>query len=312
MELLIVSNAARTHAVAFRAAEYDSVPPGSAAHVIAPGETHLGLPYEEWLARLGMRVALSPAPQAARQEPASSPDVRIGAVLDGGFQLIRRGSLPLLLLAALFQLPPILLSMLPYGPRPSTPWLWMVPLWAWSSMAQAVFVLAFSQAYHGSTPDLRLAMRQAVLRGGAVIAAGVMVTALVTAGMFLFVLPGLFLLCRYFAVIPVVVLEDQGPWKALGRSGSLGEGAGLIIFATFGILEALSFLVRLGLRNLPGDGLPILAAVGVTVAANTFLALLSAAVVTSFYYALRVAREGYDLELLTEQLAEGEPEPVPA
>jgi hypothetical protein len=180
-------------------------------------------------------------------------------------------------------------------------------------VALAVLVHALSQAYHGRTPDLRQATSTVADRGAAVLGASAMVGAMVMVGMVAFVLPAIFLLCRFYLVPAVVVLEDRPAWPALGRASTLVEGAGWKVLGAVVTLYALTFLVSLGMKGMyRAGGTLAFAATPASYVANAFLVLLTAAVVTAFYYALRVETEGYDLQLFAEGLDAPKPAVAPS
>jgi hypothetical protein len=136
---------------------------------------------------------------------------------------------------------------------------------------------------------------------------------MVMVGLAAFVLPGIFLLCRYYIVPAVVVLEDEPAWPAVGRAAALVQGAGLKILGAVVTLQVLGLLVMRGVNGMYGSGGPLaIAATAAGYAANTFLVLLTAGVVTAFYYALRVEKEGYDLQLFAEELDTDAPAPASA
>jgi hypothetical protein len=308
MELLIICNRAQTAADVVPADDVHSVPPGVRARVVAPGESYLGIPYATWREHVGRSVNLEELggwTPARKFEPEPEPaPVAMSAVLDAAFQLVRRGSFPLVALAAALHLPSFLASIMGQdlidGPRDL---LWFTPPGLASyGLSQAVLIVALSHAYHGARPDLRHAVAQTLRRGVAVAGATLLAGLLMLLGLIFFLVPGLVLFCRYFAVPAVVVLEGQGPWRALGRSGSLTRGNGWSIFATMATLQLLSTLVTYGLERLAAGGAWASAVTAAGFAASAFTFLLTAAVTTAFYYALRVSREAYDLQLLTDAL----------
>ncbi|HEU4885848.1 MAG TPA: hypothetical protein VFT45_26665 [Longimicrobium sp.] len=310
MELLILSNPEGTHAQVLAAADADPVPSGEHARVIGPGEAHLGIPYDEWITWLDQTVDLE---AFSEPEGQPAPDIAITAVLDTAFQLIRRAPLPLLALSALLYIPEFVLGGLLQGvPVRVRFFLWPLLSLAWRSVALAVLVDALSQAYHGDRPDLRGTLSAMTSRAPAVLGASAMVGAMVMVGMAAFILPAIFLICRFYLVPAVVALEDESAWPALGRAAALAEGAGLKILGAVATLFALTLLVAQGVTGMYSAGGPLAAiATPAGYAANTFLVLLTAAVVTSFYYALRVEKEGYDLQLFAEGLDDPEAEPAP-
>lgn len=287
--------------------------PGAHGHLVAPGQAYLGIPYDTWHQCLGTTASLrqlrgQPAPGAAA---APGPDVAVGDVLDTAFQLIRRGSILPLGVAVLLFLPPMLLAPAPVGtPRNPVVILWLILTTVWMAMAQVVLIHLLSQAYHGYRPQLRETIAAVAGRFETVLGVTVVAGVLIMLGTMAFVLPGIFLMCRFYVVYAVAVLEDTRTWPALGRSSSLVEGAGWKVLGAVLTVMVLNYLVRYGVGGLYRLGGPLAAiAVPVNVVASAFLALLTAAVVTSFYYALRVTREGYDLEQLAAGL-EDEEEPA--
>jgi hypothetical protein len=307
MELLILSSPEGTHAQVVAASEADSARYGDQGRVIGPGGSHLGIAYDEWRTYLDQTVDLQAFSDPEAREPA--PAIAITDVLDTAFQLIRRGAVPLLALAALLYLPEFLMGTLLQGvPVRTRIFLWPLLSLTWRGVALAVLVHALSQAYHGSRPDLRWATSTVAARAGAVLGASAMVGAMVMVGLAAFVLPGIFLLCRYYIVPAVVVLEDEPAWPSLECAAALAQGAGLKILGAVVTLQVLGLLVGRGVSGLYRSGGPLaLAATAAGYAANTFLVLLTAGVVTAFYYALRVKKEGYDLQLFAEELDAEEP-----
>lgn len=324
MELLIVLNGQGTHADVLAA---DDPQAGSPGRVLRPGETYLGIPYDSWHASLGETASLSelrnraaPEPEWALTAPISSseapaaapptpaPDIAISDVLDTAFQLIRRGSLPVLGAAVLLFVPPFVVAAAPVG-RLYALWmgLYMVASATWTGLTQVVLIHALSQAYEGGRPDLRYTLSVVAQRAGSVLGVTFMVGVAVLLGMMAFVLPGIFLMCMFYVAPAVVVLEDTQAGPALGRSARLVAGAGWKVLGAVVTVMLIGYLVRTGVTSLyRAGGLLASLATPVGFAANAFLTLLTAAVATSFYYALRVAREGYDLERMANRLEDDE------
>ncbi|HYH62983.1 MAG TPA: glycerophosphoryl diester phosphodiesterase membrane domain-containing protein [Solirubrobacterales bacterium] len=134
-----------------------------------------------------------------------------------------------------------------------------------------------------------------------------------------------FLLVRWCVAIPALMVEQKKGSKALGRSFELVENRWL---ATFGVLiVGVIFILLLELLvSLAGEGLGSLASEQ-TMLYIVLLSLMNgigtivtapfqAAIVTVIYYDLRVRKEAFDVELLTEQLEApaigGPPPPPPA
>jgi hypothetical protein len=134
----------------------------------------------------------------------------------------------------------------------------------------------------------------------------------------------IFLLVRWCAAIPVLMVEGAKGSKALGRSFQLVEGRSWATFGALIVAIIFIFLIEF-LVSLASEGLSTLAkeqtelfvvvfsimnGIGTLITAPFF-----AAVVTVIYYDLRVRKEAYDVELMTQQLespgAEGGAVPPP-
>ncbi len=142
--------------------------------------------------------------------------------------------------------------------------------------------------------------------------------------LFIFTLPFcIFLLVRWCVAIPALMVEGTKGSKALGRSWELVESRWM---ATFGVLVvgAIFIILLEILVTLAAEGLGSLADEQTTLyfallsAANGIGTIISApfqaAIITVIYYDLRVRKEAFDVELLTEQLdapAIGGPPPPP-
>jgi hypothetical protein len=167
-----------------------------------------------------------------------------------------------------------------------------------------------SEGYLGRTPRLAAALRftggrMAQLLGASVAAA--FITGLATLAL---VIPGIIVASGYAVVTEVAALERSSEalrrswdltrgfrWKALGLWViALALLAGLVIGA--GILAA-------GVEALLGKG-EVLSTVVVALVSLLIYPLLSC-VFTLFYYDLRVRKEGFDLEMLSQQLGTAAP-----
>lgn len=179
-----------------------------------------------------------------------------------------------------------------------------------SVLVRGATIWVVSEGYLGRTPRLAPALRFTGERMwrlfGASIAAGFAVGLASLA----LVIPGIIVACGFAVVTEVAALERSGDplrrswhltrgfrWKALGLWAiALALLAGLAIGA--GILAA-------GIEALLGTG-EALSTVVVDLVSLLFYPLLSC-VFTLFYYDLRVRKEGFDLEVLSQQLGPAVP-----
>jgi hypothetical protein len=109
-------------------------------------------------------------------------------------------------------------------------------------------------------------------------------------GWLLFVLPGIFLACVLYVVVPVAVIEGGGVTSAITRSAALSAGHRLQLFAVAGVSFAISYGIgRLTVEAFEGNIQALWTArVILFVASASFGAVTS----TVAYHDLRVARDG--------------------
>lgn len=120
------------------------------------------------------------------------------------------------------------------------------------------------------------------------------------AGMMLFIVPGIIIICMWFVAIPACVVEKIGPVESLQRSAYLTKGCRLQIFAlvllTFVLVAilvgALTFLIFSITDNNVAATL-IAAVIGVVPQAFAFV------IYAIVYFDLRVLKEGVSLGSLT-------------
>ena len=164
-----------------------------------------------------------------------------------------------------------------------------------------------SEAYLGRTPRLGEALGFAWSRLGALFAASL------TAGLFAglatlaLVIPGIVVACGYSVTQQVAALEPSGGTTALPRSWALTKGFRLKALVLWAVSLALVVVSVAGLAVLGGAAAALsseLEAPATIVLAAMLLLLypLITCVFTLFYYDLRVRKEGFDLEVLGQQL----------
>jgi len=142
------------------------------------------------------------------------------------------------------------------------------------------------------------------------------------------VIPWLALASQFLFALHASVVENQGPGKALSRSSKLGGGYGGRAFSCLFLLGLILWIISLGL-NLPlayvfdsllnitpaanmlyGSGVPgagqdaeqeavALLSGGL---AHLLLIPFAACVVTVLYFDMRIRKEGFDIELLAQEL----------
>jgi hypothetical protein len=138
---------------------------------------------------------------------------------------------------------------------------------------------------------------------GKIIVAGILLGLAIAIGLLLLIVPGLYLLTIWIAVIPAIVLEDRGIGEAFGRSRELVRGNG---WNVFGVI-VLTFLLLIGVGIAIGLLLsPLeewLGSLIQQIVANTVITPFVVAVWTLVYYRLKGREE-------TTATPAAEPEPA--
>ncbi len=176
-------------------------------------------------------------------------------------------------------------------------------------VASAAVLRAVSVAYLGGTPDWRDSLRAATGRLRSIVWLGLLMflgLALATVALFI---PFIWLGVAWSLAFPVLIAEGSRGTKAMGRSFRLVRGRW---WPTFGAL-LLAFLVQFFLGLVLGIPLGFLTAgwdsnSAAALALTTIVSVVSSVITTPFmaavlvliYFDLRVRKEGFDLELLSQ------------
>jgi len=174
---------------------------------------------------------------------------------------------------------------------------------------EGAMTAAASAAYLGSSVDFGRSFRAAFARPGRLFFAMCVKWIAMAFGLLLFLVPGFIVFKRYFALPMTVVLEDNTVGDAISRSRALSNGNGSRIFALIGGVFLFTTLVSWSLGRTFTS--PILIA-SLRLFLGTVISPFSTIVATILYYDIRIRKEGYDIELMTQALNAASPlQPVP-
>jgi hypothetical protein len=167
----------------------------------------------------------------------------------------------------------------------------------------AVILTCASEAYLGEEVDVGAAVRRVLPRAGTIIAAALLRYLLLCLGFLAFFVGALYVVARYFAIIPVVVFEGAGVGQAFSRSSQLSRGRKRHILNTLGLVGLIYLVVYFGL-------LMAVALIGnfvIQAVVRSVVAVLVYPVVAIaealLYYDARIQSEGLDVELMAGALA---------
>lgn len=161
---------------------------------------------------------------------------------------------------------------------------------------------AASTAYLGKQVDFEQSIRAAFRCPGRLFVAMVTKWILLFFGLVLFLVPGLIVYKRYFALPMTVLFEDTTVRGSVARSRELSNGNGKRIFSLNGGVFLFSTLVMLTLgQTIASISHGAIAAVGRLIV-NMTISPFGTIVATLLYYDIRICKEGYDIELMTQAL----------
>jgi hypothetical protein len=185
------------------------------------------------------------------------------------------------------------------------------------AFATAACLRVLTEGYLGRSTTWQESLLFGLRRLWLVIAATILMTLAVIAGFIALVLPGFWLFVCFAVAIPALLFEELGPAQALGRSFRLVQGRWWATFAALFVMLVLLLVIVIVVTGtvvgavLSNSDNEVLGAILTAIAAILVTALvypLQAAVVTLIYFDLRVRKEGFDLQLLTERMG-AEPAP---
>jgi uncharacterized membrane protein len=232
----------------------------------------------------------------------------LGELLDVSFALYRQLFGSLIMVGLATGAPPLIIDVYieQIGGPTAAPTLWLMTLLV-SLILGAIGVgastLIVSDSYLGDRTHAGAALGRVVPFVGRIIALTFLTGCVVFLGLLLLVVPGIIFACGLALGATSLVLEHlPGPIAAMQRSWFLTRGYRGKLF--------LALLVSLLLLMIPAAGLGAVSAflgreVLFTVVSVVLGVLISPFIyvtVTVLYYDLRVRKEGFDLEMLSEHL----------
>ena len=166
---------------------------------------------------------------------------------------------------------------------------------ATKSLASAAVIYGVVQELRGRAFSISDSIRIALGRILPILGVTICATIAVGLGAVLLVVPGLMLLCRYYVATPVCVAEQTGVFESLGRSAFLTKG---YRWQVFGVIMLLG-VVGIILGAIVGAVFAMTGSIGFLVATQALGAVVGSfygVIVSVFYYELRVAKEGVDID----------------
>src|SRR5882724_6923343 len=220
----------------------------------------------------------------------------MGEILDASFALLRRHAGVFFGVAIVCQGLPTGLSLYVQftGGAPQHFWLYVASQllsFIGYLLVTGASIRVVSQAYLGNEPSLSDALDFAFGKIGRTLAAGFASGILIGLATILLIVPGIIVACGLSVAVQAAVLEPlPGGTDGLGRSWGLTKE---FRWRGFGLIAGLAAAL------VPMLLVPALIGVGLIF---LFLYPFTSCVFTLFYYDLRVRKEAFDLELLSQHL----------
>ena len=183
--------------------------------------------------------------------------------------------------------------------------------------SQGATILAVKDLYLGRPASILDSFRRTRGEILPIMGVGILTGLAVVFGLILLVVPGIFIACRLFASVPVMLTEGRGPRDAMSRSWDLTQGAAGRAFVIYLLYLVILFAFALVLVS-PFSALAVLAGIrnpemmrfwtfiadlGNRVSStlvSPFLLIASAV----FYFDLRVRKEAFDLQFMMDPESE--------
>jgi hypothetical protein len=192
-----------------------------------------------------------------------------------------------------------------------------------SVLVEGASLTVLAHHYRGEETDWKDSLRVGWGRFLPLIAATILVSLGAGFGLIFCLVPGVFLFTMWAVTPAALVTERLGPFAAMGRSYQLVRGRfwpvlGAIVLAYLLYMVANQIIgvvtgVTTVLGSLDGEQISFLPSVIGSVLVSIVAAPFLAAMITVIYFDLRVRKEGYDLELMAQDLRqiEGDAAPPP-
>jgi hypothetical protein len=275
-----------------------------------------------------VQAAMGGSPFGSRERPLPLRQMGIGELIDGSIKLYRRDWLALMGIAAFVLVPVSLVeawvmqSIQTLGTSTQAEYdaaaveVLVVGLIFFAIQALivqpflvAAITRAAADAYLGERVSIGRTYRFALSRLPAILWITILTSVLTLIAFILLIIPGIFVAIRLTLAPPVLVVEDVRGTKALSRSWRLTSGHFWRVFGTLilsGLIASIGTLVitiptEFIAASLGPAGAP-LSALG-TVVATVLVTPFTMLIVVLLYFDLRVRKEGFDIEVMAQELA---------
>src|SRR4051812_27006730 len=224
-------------------------------------------------------------------------------IVDAAVEVYRRNPTHFMLVTAVVQVPWLVLQLVLLGNAPPTERIGTSLLLSLGTLVSQLFTTAIviqlaSDIYLGRDTDAFISLQRTGLRIVTAFVASILQGLLIVFGLILFLLPAVYWSALYFAVLPAIVIEGRGVFRAFSRSSELSRELKLHILSALGIVVAIRVAVGLGVGVsvvlIPNFMVQHVVAALASIVVNPLAGIVDALL----YYDARIRREGFDIEMM--------------
>jgi hypothetical protein len=180
-------------------------------------------------------------------------------------------------------------------------------------LTEAATISAIASEYLGRAASPGKAFRLAFKRFLPLVGTNIMAGVFIMIAGLACLIPGIYLLFKYWLRSHAVIIESSSGGDALRRSGALMRGNMAKVFVLGLVITVIGLGFQIGVGavvSIIGDvpGLPV-AAIVVQTLVQTTLLIFGAAAGVAVYFSARCQHENFDLTMLAEAVGDEVPEP---
>jgi hypothetical protein len=176
----------------------------------------------------------------------------------------------------------------------------------WVNLTNAAMSVLTSQIFRGEAPDIRAALLHTFQRALPLTIVAVLLYVLAGIGFVFLIIPGFYVIARWGVSITVVALEPTGINESFARADRLSEGNRMHYLGALLLVIVLYTIAAITLGFASGLGSALLHTTAVAIVTGALLSIflqpVMGVVQALLYFDMRIRNEGYDLQLMSEQL----------
>lgn len=184
-------------------------------------------------------------------------------------------------------------------------------------LCQAALTKSISEHYLGNDISVGDAYKSVTPKIWTLLGAGILVSLVVFGGMLLLIVPGIIFSLWFALTTPAIIAEDAKAKEGMGRSRELARGNLGKIFSVLFLTSIIAGIIGMIISvpfsifsNIMGPGVfsTTIGQIG-SITGNILAAPISAAAAILLYYDLRIRKEGFDLEMLANEISDEQVNP---